>query len=66
MNLKKYLEVYGISQTDAAKALGVHRKYFWRVVNGKISPGRKLAEKIIAFTDGEVRSDDLPGWEDFR
>jgi len=65
MKLQRYLEVYKITQKEAAEAMGVHPKYLGAVINGQ-RPGRALVEKIAAFTDGEVRSDDLPGWENFR
>ena len=66
MKLKKYLEVYEISQGEAAKAVGVSRTYLNAVINGKVEPGRKLMREIISWTDSEVRTDDFPGWEKFR
>lgn len=66
MKLKKYLEIYQITQGQAAKALDITRTYLNAIANNKEEPGRNLVEKIVAWTDGEVRSDDLPGWEDFK
>ena len=66
MKIQRYLEIYKITQREAAEALDIHEKYLNRIINGKNVPGRKLVEKIATFTDGEVRSDDLPGWEGFR
>lgn len=66
MRLKRYLEIYDISQGEAAKALKVTRTYLNAVINHKVDPGRVLIREIITWTGGEVRTDDFPGWEKFR
>jgi plasmid maintenance system antidote protein VapI len=66
MKLKKYLEIYEITQGQAAKELNITRTYLNAIVNNKEEPGRNLVEKIVKWTDNEVRSDDLPGWKDFK
>lgn len=66
MKIKKYLEIYDINQGEAAKALKVTRPYLNSVINEKVDPGRLLIRSIITWTDGEVRTDDFPGWKDFR
>ncbi|MBW2621305.1 MAG: helix-turn-helix transcriptional regulator [Deltaproteobacteria bacterium] len=66
MKLKKYLEIYEISQGEAAKALKVSRTYLNAIINEKVEPGRILIRAIIIWTDSEVRTDDFPGWEKFR
>ena len=66
MKLQRYLEIYKITQKEAAEILEINNRYLNSIIKGRATPGRKLVEKIATWTDGEVRSDDLPGWENFR
>lgn len=59
MKLNDYLEFKRISKTRAAKELGITRKYIHDILAGRMGPGRKLATKIINWSDGAVRYEDL-------
>ena len=45
MDIKTALEKRNISQTEAAKMVGVHKQYLNRVVNGT-PVGRKMAKRL--------------------
>lgn len=56
--LKKYLQEKEISQTDAAKKLGVTRAYLNSIVNGGPA-SRSLAERVELWSDGVVQRESL-------
>jgi len=55
MNLKNYLFAKGITQSAFAERVGVTKYYMCRLINGKLKPGKLLAEKIENLTKGEVK-----------
>ena len=61
MNLKTYLEFKHIPVKKAAGELKIARGYMHEIISGKRPPGRKLAQRIVDWTDGAVRYEDL--WE---
>ena len=59
MKLKTYLELKKISTTRAAKELGVTRTYLYEIMGKRMIPGRQLAQRIITWSQGDVRYEDL-------
>lgn len=59
MTFKTYLQVKKISTTRAAKELGVTRTYLYEIIARRMIPGRKLAQKIVAWSNGDIRYEDL-------
>jgi DNA-binding XRE family transcriptional regulator len=59
MKLISYLQYKRVSKTRAAKELNITRQYLYQIMSGKMGPGRKLAIKILKWSDGEVRFEDL-------
>ncbi|MBW1678373.1 MAG: helix-turn-helix domain-containing protein [Deltaproteobacteria bacterium] len=62
MKLQTYLKLNGIGITEAAKQLGCTRQWIHEIISGRQPAGRKMAIKIVKWTDGEVRLEDL--WRD--
>ena len=54
MNLREYLEKYGIKQTHIAQVTGYTRVHVNNIVFGKSNAGRKFKEIIKRMTNGEV------------
>ena len=50
-NLKKYLEISGISFTDFAKKIGFDLPTVSQVLSGKEEPSKKFIEQVILKTD---------------
>jgi DNA-binding XRE family transcriptional regulator len=61
MKLNDYLKLKGMTKTQAAKELGITRKYIHEILAGKMGPGRKLATRIIEWSQGAIRYEDLWG-----
>ena len=61
MNLKTYLEFKQIPVKRGAAELKIARGYLHEIISGKRPPGRKLAQRIVDWTDGAVRYEDLWG-----
>jgi hypothetical protein len=61
MKLTTYLELKKIPKTRAAKQLKITRTYLYDIMRGRMGPGRKLAQRIIQWSDGDIRYEDL--WE---
>ena len=62
MKLKEYRKSKGKTQAECAKELGVTRQYWSDLERGVFEPGRKLAMKIVAWSEGVVSLEDLwPG-----
>jgi len=59
MKLKSYIQFTNKPVTQAAKELKIARPYLHAILSGKRAPGRKLAERIVKWSDGTVRFDDL-------
>jgi transcriptional regulator with XRE-family HTH domain len=66
MKLQNYLDLHEISQRQAAKQLKATRQYLNAICLGKANPGKRLVKKIRLWSDGAVKTTDLPGWEDFN
>ena len=61
MKSKAYLIENNITITQAAKELHVSRPYLSLVVNEKIVPGRKLADRIQVWSHEKILSIELLG-----
>lgn len=59
MELKIYLVKNRITITEFSKTLKCSRGHLTSIVNGKLKPGKALAELIEIKTNGEVKADDL-------
>ncbi|MFO7785244.1 MAG: hypothetical protein R6V25_11475, partial [Desulfatiglandales bacterium] len=59
MKLKTYLEFKSISVAQAAKKLDVTPSWLYEIVAGRKPAGRKLALKIVEWSGGDVRLEDL-------
>lgn len=59
MNLKKWLILNKISQSELARQLNMSRTHVHVVVNGKTIPGKRFADVIFAYTNGQVKPEDL-------
>jgi plasmid maintenance system antidote protein VapI len=59
MKLKTYLEFKQKSVRQVAKDLGVTRSWLYEVVNERQPAGRKLALRIVEWSGGAVRLEDL-------
>ena len=61
MKLNDYLKFKSISKTRAAKELKITRTYLYDIISGRMGPGRKLAQRIIKWSNEDVRYEDLWG-----
>ena len=59
MELKTYLEFKRIGVADAADQLEVTRQHLYAVLSGRYEPGRKLALKIVEWSDNAVTLQDM-------
>jgi hypothetical protein len=59
MKLGTYIELKKISKTRAAKELQITRTYLYEILGNRMIPGRKLAQKISQWSQGDVRYEDL-------
>lgn len=64
MQLREYLFFNRIKVTDFAKQIGYERAYINKIVNGKMIPGKRLAETIEKATNGNVTLQELIGRSD--
>ena len=58
MKLRKYLDLKQITVSDAASQLSVTPQRVYQLLNGDL-PGAKLTLKIVEWSEGAVRTDDL-------
>jgi len=65
MKLNDYIKLIEVSQGKAAKQLGIKRQYLNQVIHGT-KPGDELVKKIRVWSNGAVKINDLPGWEDWE
>ena len=56
--LREYIKKRDITQTAAAKELGITKQYFSVIVNGRPA-GRVLALRIEAWSEGRVKAANL-------
>ncbi len=61
MKLRQYREKTKLTQKVVAEHLKITTTYYSDIERGIYKPGRKLADKIIKWTDGKVGYKDL--WE---
>jgi transcriptional regulator with XRE-family HTH domain len=54
MTLKKYRDMSGLTQSKAAKALGITVVYFSDLERGVSKPGAKLAMKIFQWSGRKI------------
>jgi DNA-binding transcriptional regulator YdaS (Cro superfamily) len=59
MTLSEYLDLHGLTYTDAAKALGCASQYVSRVARGERNPSPALTLEIERWTGGAVRRQTL-------
>lgn len=59
MNIKEYLEKYGIPQTAFARRLQVNRNTIRDYMAGKYYPRPDIAKMIVEITDGQVTLEDI-------
>ena len=59
MKLSQYIAERRITQAEAAKGIGISRPYLSDILNEKVIPGRAVAFKIVNWTQGMVRLEDL-------
>lgn len=59
MKLKQWLKKYDISVKQMENDLMYGKNYLYKVIGGKILPGKKLATIISEYTEGEVTLKDL-------
>ena len=59
MNPKAYLKERGLTNAAAARELGVTRQYLGDVVNGRVIPGIKLAQRFESWSNGAVLAVEL-------
>ena len=59
MELKTYFQFKEIRVADAAEHLGVTKAHLYAVLNGTYEPGRKLAAKIVEWSNNAVTLQDM-------
>ncbi len=59
MKLETYIQERRITHGDAARQMGISRQYLNEIVNGKRVPGRAVAFKVVKWSSGMVRLEDL-------
>jgi hypothetical protein len=59
MKLKTYIELKRISKTRVAKELRITPTYVYEILASRMIPGRKLAQRIVEWSQGDVRFEDL-------
>ena len=59
MELKEYIREKRITQLEAAQDIGISRQYLCDIINEKVVPGRAVAFKIVKWSNGMVRLEDL-------
>lgn len=57
--LKAWLKANRVPVSAAAKAVGCSRPHLSMIVNGRHPAGKLLANRIVAFCNGEVDRDSL-------
>ena len=59
MKLNKYRQFVKKTQAECAKELEITVVYFSEIERNVNQPGRKLADKIISWSDGMIGYEDL-------
>jgi plasmid maintenance system antidote protein VapI len=45
------LAVLGLTASDAAEMLGIHKGHFSKIMNGKLAPTDKMAERLVTVLE---------------
>jgi len=61
MKLKDYIKEKDIPVKQATKELGISRGYLYELIAERLSPGKALISRIIKWSDGMVKLQDLWG-----
>jgi predicted DNA-binding transcriptional regulator AlpA len=59
MKLETYLKFNGINPKEAARQLGCTSAWIYEIISGRHQPGISLGKKIVEWTGGDVRYEDL-------
>ena len=59
MKLKEYRKWRGLSKKETFQTLDITRQYLWELEEKDRPPGRKLADKIIKWSENHVKYEDL-------
>jgi len=59
MKLQEYIEARRLSMPEAAKQLGISRGYLYMLISNGREAGKKTAFKIIEWSQGMIRLEDL-------
>jgi len=59
MDIKEYRKKHGLSVIQVSKSLEVSRQHITDIEQGRAFPSRKLAKKIIEWSNNEITCDDL-------
>lgn len=62
MELKRWMDVSGMTQKRLGEMVGCHEHTIYRIVNYISEPSATLARKIIDVTNGKVTLKDLTDW----
>ena len=59
MKITDYFQLKNIDKNQAAKELQITKAYLYELLGNRMKPGRKLAQRIIIWSNGDIRFDDL-------
>jgi len=59
--LNEYFILKNIDKNHAAKELTITKAYLYEILGGRTVPGRVLAQRIVKWSNGDIRFDDLWG-----
>jgi len=59
MDLKTYLKEIKMSAKDFGELIQYNPQYIYRVTNGHMIPGKKMAREIEKITGGAVKPEDF-------
>jgi ribosome-binding protein aMBF1 (putative translation factor) len=59
MDLKTYLKDIKMSIVDFGELIQYNPQYIYRITNGHMIPGKKMAKEIEKITGGAVKRDDF-------
>jgi DNA-binding XRE family transcriptional regulator len=63
MELKEYREKIKQTQQQVADTLGISRQYVSDLERKSVMPSRKLAEKIVMWSDKQITFAELWNWQ---
>lgn len=59
MKFSKYIEIMKLTQSQAAKEIGISRQTLNYIINNKVQPESATIKKIISWSGGAVTFEDL-------